>query len=162
MLKSLINSFKVAKIKLNVVTYSIKECATIDNIKKFKLANTIDIYHCIYGTYIDYIYWNYSYLLHPIDKLQLEFRHKVMRKECYDNGTCIKCGCTTTALQGAKKSCKGNCYPKWINRNKFVKEFVLVSYIKSENSEQLICKYKLKDEIVKMYKQKVINLEKYV
>jgi hypothetical protein len=34
-----------------------------------------------------------------------------MEPECFNNGVCIKCGCTTTALQMANKSCNGECYP---------------------------------------------------
>jgi len=53
---------------------------------------------------------------------QIDFRIKVMNKECYDKGYCIKCGCHTTALQMCNKSCDGNCYPEMMSKkdwNKF-------------------------------------------
>ena len=42
---------------------------------------------------------------------QIDFRIDYMEPECFNNGVCIKCGCTTTALQMANKSCNGECYP---------------------------------------------------
>ena len=64
---------------------------------------------------------------------QIECRINSMNKECYQCGSCIKCGCKTTALQMANKPCEGNCYPKMVNRKtwKFFKEtnfIVLIDY----------------------------------
>ena len=42
-----------------------------------------------------------------------------MNKECYNTGSCIKCGCKTTALQMASKVCEGDCYPPMLARNKW-------------------------------------------
>jgi hypothetical protein len=47
---------------------------------------------------------------------QFKLRLKVMKKECYTNGSCGSCGCVTPKLQFAYKSCEGNCYPKLMNR----------------------------------------------
>ena len=47
---------------------------------------------------------------------QIEKRINSMNPECYKSGSCIKCGCITTQLQMANKSCEGNCYPKMQNR----------------------------------------------
>ena len=47
---------------------------------------------------------------------QIEFRIKVMDKDCYNNGTCQLCGCMTTALQMANKACKKPCYSHMFNK----------------------------------------------
>lgn len=114
-LKQLINVILPA-IKLAVVDcFKFKYLIYLFNDK----AKIVDAWHCTYGTFIDYLYWNDKSLLSELTILQLEFRHKVMNQTCLDNGSCIKCGCTTTALQAATKSCEGKCYPEWINEFKF-------------------------------------------
>lgn len=35
---------------------------------------------------------------------------------CYERGECIECGCQTTALQMANKTCEGNCYPPMMSK----------------------------------------------
>ena len=50
---------------------------------------------------------------------QIEARIKSMNQECYDSGSCIKCGCRTTHLQMANKPCDGACYPPMVNRDKW-------------------------------------------
>lgn len=45
-----------------------------------------------------------------------------MAKECYINGSCKLCGCTTTALQMAAKPCDNPCYPEMMSKTKW-KEF---------------------------------------
>ena len=42
---------------------------------------------------------------------QIDARIKSMNRECYNQGSCIKCGCTTTQLQMANKTCNADCYP---------------------------------------------------
>lgn len=71
-------------------------------------------------------YSKYSFIRNLIPKHikeQIDIRIKIMRKECFDNGYCVECGCKTTALQMAKKSCDGNCYPELVSRKvwKFIK-----------------------------------------
>jgi hypothetical protein len=44
-----------------------------------------------------------------------------MKKECYDNGECIMCGCSTTALQMCNKACEGKCYPAMMDKKMWVK-----------------------------------------
>ena len=46
---------------------------------------------------------------------QINYRLFVMNKECFDNGECTKCGCSTPELQMANKACDGACYPKMLN-----------------------------------------------
>jgi hypothetical protein len=50
---------------------------------------------------------------------QINWRIGVMNKECYAKGQCIKCGCETTALQMAAKSCEGDCYPPLLNKDRW-------------------------------------------
>ena len=64
---------------------------------------------------------------------QIEFRINSMNQECYNTGSCVKCGCSVPALQMANKPCEGCCYPKLVNRVtwKFFKEtpfYVLSEY----------------------------------
>jgi hypothetical protein len=47
---------------------------------------------------------------------QISYRLFVMNKECYNNGECVKCGCSTPQLQMANKACHGKCYPIMMNR----------------------------------------------
>jgi hypothetical protein len=50
---------------------------------------------------------------------QINYRIKVMDKECYENGSCKMCGCETTALQMANKQCGKPCYPEMMNKAKW-------------------------------------------
>ena len=56
---------------------------------------------------------------------QIEARVNSMDKECWNNGYCKMCGCSTPALQMANKQCDKPCYPEMMskkqwNRVKFV------------------------------------------
>jgi len=59
----------------------------------------------------------FSCLIRKHIKEQIDFRIKHMDKECYNSGSCKVCGCTTTALQMAAKSCDGLCYPEMMEEN---------------------------------------------
>jgi len=61
-------------------------------------------YHLYYSKY-------FSFLLRAHVKEQIELRIRMMDKECLNSGSCKICGCKTTHLQMANKSCEGNCYP---------------------------------------------------
>lgn len=70
-------------------------------------------------------YIRYIYLI-PLHKLipsyireQIEYRIKWMNKECYNQGSCIKCGCQTTHLQMCNKACEGNCYPQMMTKSQW-------------------------------------------
>ncbi len=52
-------------------------------------------------------------------KEQIDYRIRVMNRECLDSGSCIKCGCMTTALQMCNKSCEGDCYPPMFSKKKW-------------------------------------------
>ena len=47
---------------------------------------------------------------------QIEARINSMDRQCYCDGQCKECGCTTTALQMADKPCDGNCYPTMLGK----------------------------------------------
>ncbi len=85
-------------------------------------ANLIDVWHYIVGTYRYALYYNKWFgEKPPLMRLhiweQINYRIKVMNPECYKRGECIKCGCATTALQMANKSCDKPCYPEMMNRS---------------------------------------------
>lgn len=46
---------------------------------------------------------------------QIDYRVLVMNPLCYSQGSCIKCGCMTIALQMCNKPCEGNCYPPMLS-----------------------------------------------
>lgn len=54
---------------------------------------------------------------------QIEFRIDHMKPECYWGGQCQLCGCETTALQMANKSCDEPCYPPMMNRYRWKRFF---------------------------------------
>lgn len=71
-------------------------------------------------------YWafyskNFKWLIRTHILEQIEFRIRVMEQECYDEGSCKMCGCTTTALQMANKSCDKPCYPPMFSARKWIK-----------------------------------------
>lgn len=70
-----------------------------------------------------HLYYSKGKFLLPLHIVeQFEFRVKVMNRECYESGSCISCGCQTTALQFANKTCDNVCYPVMMGRsdwNKF-------------------------------------------
>jgi hypothetical protein len=50
---------------------------------------------------------------------QIDYRIGIMDEECYDSGVCKFCGCETTALQMASKTCNGNEYPPIVKKNRW-------------------------------------------
>lgn len=46
---------------------------------------------------------------------QIDYRIRVMNVDCYTDGVCHLCGCTTTALQMCDKSCI-ECYPHMLHK----------------------------------------------
>lgn len=75
-------------------------------------------YHFLQGWIRYYMYYSpfFSAFLRSHIKEQIEYRINSMNKACYFQGSCIKCGCTTTALQMCNKPCEGDCYPRMMNR----------------------------------------------
>lgn len=61
-------------------------------------------------------YSKWQCLIRKHIKEQIDFRIKVMDRECYNNGSCKICGCETTALQMANKPCDKPCYPRMYSK----------------------------------------------
>jgi len=104
-------------------------------------------------------YWIYyskyfKWLMRRFIREQISARIESMERECYDNGICKLCGCSTTALQMSNKPCDKPCYPKMMSRNlwKAFKAGTLYHQIEARK----IWLYK------KSNKFKSINLEDYV
>lgn len=49
-------------------------------------------------------------------RAQIAWRIRFMEPECLRRGSCVRCGCRTTALQMASKSCDRPCYPPMMGR----------------------------------------------
>lgn len=64
-------------------------------------------------------YSHFKFLIRTHIRQQIKLRIKVMDRDCYINGSCKICGCKTTALQMANKSCAGNCYPVMMNKQEW-------------------------------------------
>ena len=64
-------------------------------------------------------YSKYSFFIRKHIHEQIEWRIKVMDKQCYEQGSCKKCGCTTTALQMANKMCDKPCYPSMVGKQEW-------------------------------------------
>ena len=75
---------------------------TLPNIKAF-----------IEGTLRYRFYYSkwFGFLIQKHIREQIDCRIKSMREICYKQGYCEECGCKTTHLQMANKSCAGYCYP---------------------------------------------------
>lgn len=72
----------------------------------------IDVWFYIQGNIRHKLYYSkYKWLLRRHIREQIDFRIQRMKPECYANGSCIMCGCETTKLQMADKSCDNHCYP---------------------------------------------------
>lgn len=83
---------------------------------KFNLNNIIAY---VQGWIRFYLYYHprLKFLIRKHIREQIDFRIKYMDKECYENGSCKLCGCATTALQMANKSCDKPCYPPILDKD---------------------------------------------
>lgn len=81
-----------------------------------------DIFYYFQG-HIRYIlyYSKFKWIIFKYIREQIDYRISVMNSECYNTGSCIVCGCTTTQLQMANKPCKGYCYPSMMGRKQWSK-----------------------------------------
>lgn len=71
----------------------------------------------------------FSSMMRKHIKKQIDWRIEVMNNDCYNQGSCIECGCTTTALQMANKACDKPCYPPIMSRKKW-KDFITTGEVK--------------------------------
>lgn len=82
------------------------------------IKNVNNIYHYLLGNYrLKLFYSEYGrYLIRKHILEQIEFRMKVMDRECWNKGECKMCGCETPALQMANKPCDKPCYPEMLSK----------------------------------------------
>lgn len=79
-----------------------------------------NIYAFITGSIRYKLYYSkYRKLIRSHILSQIDFRISVMEQACYNAGSCKMCGCTTTALQMASKSCDKPCYPPFMSAKKW-------------------------------------------
>ena len=71
------------------------------------------------GTYRYEVYFLNQWWLRDFIVDQYECRISSMNPKCYSDGQCVLCGCQTTALQMAKKSCDAPCYPPLMNKKEW-------------------------------------------
>lgn len=95
-------------------------------------------YHLYYGGELSRKYaliaWLRKHLIRQHIKEQIDFRIKVMRPKCYNEGSCEICGCETTKLQMADKACEGHCYPHMFPRYKWKEvKTIIYDYYKPKN-----------------------------
>lgn len=83
----------------------------------------IDVWHYLIGQLRFKIYYSKIKFLRKLIRshilVQIKWRIEVMDRDCFYNGTCKKCGCETTALQMASKSCEKPCYPRIMNKEEW-------------------------------------------
>ena len=76
-----------------------------------------DIFAYIVGNYRFALYnSDFKFLIRKHIREQYEWRLTLMNPECYNSGSCIKCGCDTPNLQMASKACKGMCYEEFADK----------------------------------------------
>ena len=70
-------------------------------------------------------YSKFNWLIRKHIREQIICRIKSMDKRCFEQGFCIACGCKTTHLQMADKSCDNLCYPRMLDKKKweFLKKY---------------------------------------
>lgn len=64
-------------------------------------------------------YSKFAFLIRTHIKEQIDVRINSMDRQCYNEGQCRLCGCTTTALQMANKACDKPCYPRMLTKSKW-------------------------------------------
>lgn len=80
-------------------------------VKDYLLGNFV--YQIYYSKYFTFLIPNYIFE-------QINMRILSMNTVCYERGSCIHCGCSTTALQMIKTQCEGECYPDLMSRSKWL------------------------------------------
>jgi hypothetical protein len=100
----------------------------------------IDVWYYIQGNVRYKLFYSkkFSFLIRRHIREQINFRIIVMRKECYDNGECVICGCATTALQMCDKACEGSCYFSMLSSD----EWRLFKYFDRCYSDGFMWKFK--------------------
>ena len=61
-------------------------------------------------------YSKFAFLIPKHIREQIDIRINSMDPQCYKEGQCKLCGCSTTALQMCDKQCDKPCYPPMVNK----------------------------------------------
>lgn len=89
-------------------------------IKEKKMKKFKDVWAYFTGWYRFALMYRFNgkflFLMRPLIKEQIEARLLSMRTTCFIEGSCVKCGCVTPALQMAHKSCDDMCYPELVSK----------------------------------------------
>jgi len=96
---------------------------------KIRGIEVIDMYYYTQGNIrYELFYSKYKKLIPLHIREQIIYRINSMNMECYTGGSCIMCGCKTTALQMANKACDKPCYPKMFNKKtwRYAKDLKLI------------------------------------
>lgn len=93
------------------------------------------------GHYRERLYYSprFVWLMRDHIYQQITYRIIVMDRKCLEDGQCKMCGCETTALQMAGKSCEGECYPKMMKREEWLNS--RQRYIMEKYYDGLLDKY---------------------
>ena len=80
--------------------------------------NRENIFSYFIGNFRMELYYSkfFGFLMRKRIREQIKVRINSMEPKCYLEGACIKCGCSTPALQMADKQCDGLCYPAMLNK----------------------------------------------
>ena len=91
----------------------------------------IDVWHYILGNYRYNIFYNRKlrWMMRNHIYEQIEYRIRWMDSQCYSDGACKLCGCATTALQMADKSCDKPCYPPMMDKDQWRRYHVVHSVV---------------------------------
>ena len=96
----------------------------ISSIKKRTVLSDGYNYALAKWRYKCYYKFNYRlrFLIRKHIREQFIYRKEIMNLTCWNQGSCIHCGCQVPSLQFANKSCEGDCYPPMMSKknwNKF-------------------------------------------
>ena len=81
-------------------------------ITKIRTFNPENIVAYIQGNVRYKLYYSkWNFLIRTHIREQIAARIRSMDFQCFEEGQCKMCGCTTTALQMCDKACDGGCYP---------------------------------------------------
>ena len=83
---------------------------------------TQDALNYFWSYYRYYIYYSnhFGWLMRKHIRQQVDFRIAVMNQTCYNQGSCIHCGCATTALQMSNRVCHGEEYPPMLKKEEWL------------------------------------------
>lgn len=89
-------------------------------ITKIRTFNPENIVAYIQGNVRYKLYYSkWNFLIRTHIREQIAVRIRSMDFQCFEEGQCKMCGCTTTALQMANKPCDKPCYPRMLSKTEW-------------------------------------------